>query len=160
MCRDAPNFLSARRARLLCCQWVLESSAPVEVAFAIQPWHIEPCHRPKFLQLLVIEGHIWLSVISDGGQLAVVLQLVLELGKLLDNLLALVGLGLVGGLGDRSVDIVDGLGLERMVSAFKSLECIHNENTYDDDRPPVASRNERKRRRVAGHVGGCASRNS
>lgn len=42
---------------------------------------------------------------------AVVLDLVFQLGDLLDNLLALGLLFGIGSLGDRSVDVINGLGL-------------------------------------------------
>jgi hypothetical protein len=83
-------------------------------------------------QFRVVGLDIALAVVGNGSQLAVVLEFVLELGELSDNPFALGDGGLVFGVVERAVHVVNALG--------------------EDDGPSRARRRVRKRSRVAGAV--------
>jgi hypothetical protein len=71
-----------------------------------------PAGVAELLKLLVVGGDFGrVAVVDDGGQRAVVLDLVLEGAELLDNLLAFGLLLGVVGLGDGAVDVVNGASL-------------------------------------------------
>lgn len=87
------------------------AQSPEQVAFAVQPVDVEPAWVAQLLQLLVVGLDVGEAVVTYGGQLSVVLDLVLQTTQLVDNLLALLGLLGVFALGGGSVYIVDGLRL-------------------------------------------------
>jgi hypothetical protein len=105
---------------------------PVQIALGVQPRHAVPFGSAPGGEFLVVGLDVPLAVVGDGRELAVVLQLVLELGELRhDPLALLLRLVALGGVG-RAVHVIDALG--------------------DDDGPSLARRRVGKRRRVAGVV--------
>jgi hypothetical protein len=57
--------------------WAAKMYIPVEIALCKQPGYVVPLDVPPGSQFLVVGVDIALSIIGDGRQLAVVLQLVL-----------------------------------------------------------------------------------
>lgn len=88
------------------------ADAAVHVALGEEPGDGVPAGVAELLKLLVVGGDFGrVAVVDDGGQRAVVLDLVLEGAELLDNLLAFGLLLGVVGLGDGAVDVVNGASL-------------------------------------------------
>jgi hypothetical protein len=110
--------------------------APVQVALGVQPRDAVPLGAATRRQLRVVGRDVAPAVVGEGRELAVVLQLVLQLRELCHDPLALAELGLIRRGVRRAVHVVDGLG--------------------EDDGPSRARRRVRKRRRVAGAVLRCA----
>ena len=130
---------------------------PVHVTLAVDPRDVVPVQfGAALLQLLVVGSNVLDAIVGDGTargqslwgcsgpivdrnvrQLPVVLDLILEGNNLLNNLLALGELLGIIGLGDGSVEVVNGAGLG------ERLETIGGNGpwseAYQDNGPSLAN---------------------
>jgi hypothetical protein len=108
---------------------------PVQVAFGIQPRYAVPFRVASCSQLLVVCLDVPLAIVGYGRELAVVLQLVLQLRQLRNNPFAFALRVRILGAVCRAMHVVNALS--------------------DDDGPSFAGRSMRERGRVAGVVLRC-----
>ncbi len=157
-------------------------SVPEEIALGEEPRGVQPGDVAQLLELLIVAGHVGVSIVSDrpvssflsmpaavlffglhkgdARQGPVVLHLVLELGDLGHDLLALLALVGVVARTHSAVSIIDSLCLEKKASAEVKTGQAYGwrKRAHDDDGPSFARSLVRKRRGVARQVARCGGK--